>query len=129
VATPRAVLVGDAAGLVDPFSGDGMYEAFLSSKIAAETIADLLAGDVADLSGYPDRLGAALEPHMAGAWVAKLMIERSPAVMMGILHIPGMTRVVAERMGNVDSGHGPVTRRVARRVGRRARRALGSHAA
>ncbi len=129
IAIPRAVLVGDAAGLVDPFSGDGMYEAFLSSKIAAETITDLLAGEVRDLSGYPERLGAALEPHMAGAWVAKLMIERSPAVMMGILHVPGMTRVVAERMGRVDSDHGPFTRRVARVVGRRARRALGAHAA
>ena len=38
-ATPavgRVVLVGDAAGLVDPLSGDGMYEAFVSARLAAE---------------------------------------------------------------------------------------------
>ena len=29
-------LVGDAAGLVDPLSGDGMYEAFVSARLAAE---------------------------------------------------------------------------------------------
>ena len=28
----RALVVGDAAGLVDPFSGDGMYEAFVSRR-------------------------------------------------------------------------------------------------
>ena len=34
----RALLVGDAAGLVDPLSGDGMYEAFVSARLAAEAI-------------------------------------------------------------------------------------------
>ena len=32
----RALLVGDAAGLVDPLSGDGMYEAFVSARLASE---------------------------------------------------------------------------------------------
>ena len=43
-ASERVVLVGDAAGLVDPLSGDGMYEAFVSARLAAEAI---LAGDPA----------------------------------------------------------------------------------
>src|SRR5438094_20946 len=34
----RALLVGDAAGLVDPVSGDGIYEAFVSARLAAEAI-------------------------------------------------------------------------------------------
>ena len=34
----RALLVGDAAGLVDPLSGDGMYEAFTSAKLAADAV-------------------------------------------------------------------------------------------
>ena len=38
----RALLVGDAAGLVDPLSGDGIYEALLSSRFASEAILDLL---------------------------------------------------------------------------------------
>src|SRR5205085_7240417 len=40
----RAILVGDAAGLVDPLTGDGMYEAFVSSRLASEAILDLLGG-------------------------------------------------------------------------------------
>ena len=39
----RVLLVGDAAGLVDPLSGDGMYEAFVSARLAADAI---LAGDL-----------------------------------------------------------------------------------
>ncbi len=34
----RVLLVGDAAGLVDPLSGDGMYEAFVSAKLCADAI-------------------------------------------------------------------------------------------
>jgi geranylgeranyl reductase family protein len=35
VAGERALLVGDAAGLVDPLTGDGMYECFVSGRAAA----------------------------------------------------------------------------------------------
>ncbi len=53
VANERALLVGDAAGLIDPVSGDGMYECFVSSKLAAEAI---LAGQ---LDTYAPRLDGA----------------------------------------------------------------------
>ena len=46
VAEGRVALLGDAAGLVDPLSGDGIYEAFLSAKLATEA---LLAGDLREL--------------------------------------------------------------------------------
>ena len=42
----RALLVGDAAGLVDPLSGDGMYEAFVSARLASEAVLELLEGRV-----------------------------------------------------------------------------------
>ncbi|MGE5592559.1 MAG: NAD(P)/FAD-dependent oxidoreductase [Betaproteobacteria bacterium] len=40
VARGMVFLTGDAAGLVDPFSGEGIYSAIRSGKMAAETIAD-----------------------------------------------------------------------------------------
>ena len=42
----RALLVGDAAGLVDPLSGDGMYEAFVSARLASEAVLELLEGTI-----------------------------------------------------------------------------------
>src|ERR1043166_1573484 len=56
LARDNVLLVGDAAGLVDPLTGDGMYEAFVSGKLAAEAI---LGGD---LAGYEARVLAALGP-------------------------------------------------------------------
>ncbi|MEW5956686.1 MAG: geranylgeranyl reductase family protein [Chloroflexota bacterium] len=45
IATARVLLVGDAAGLVDPFSGEGIRPAIKSGRLAAEAI----------LSGQPNR--------------------------------------------------------------------------
>ena len=44
LARGRALLVGDAAGLIDPVSGDGMFEGFLSSQYASEAVLDVLHG-------------------------------------------------------------------------------------
>ena len=41
----RGLLVGDAAGLIDPLTGDGMYEAFLSGRYASDAVGRLLAGE------------------------------------------------------------------------------------
>jgi flavin-dependent dehydrogenase len=87
--TARAVLVGDAAGLVDPLSGDGMYEAFTSAQLAAEAI---LAGD--PLS-YPAGLAAALDHHAAASWAAKHALDRHPRAVFAAARAPGVFRVVA----------------------------------
>ncbi len=44
ISTERALLVGDAAGLVDPFTGEGIRMAVKSAQLAAEAI---VAGDIA----------------------------------------------------------------------------------
>lgn len=49
------LLVGDAAGLVDPFTGEGIHSALESGKMAAQVLADALAAPdpmEADLSAY-----------------------------------------------------------------------------
>jgi geranylgeranyl reductase family protein len=69
----RVLVVGDAAGLVDPLSGDGMYEAFVSGRLAAETI---LAG--AELEPYAERFAATFAPLETVSWRAKLAFERFP---------------------------------------------------
>jgi len=46
------LLLGDAAGLVDPLSGEGIYGALLSARLAAPALRTYLAGEAPDLSGY-----------------------------------------------------------------------------
>ena len=50
IATARALLVGDAAGLVDPLSGEGIQYAIKSGRLAAQAI---LSGQI---EAYPDRV-------------------------------------------------------------------------
>ena len=48
----RALLAGDAAGLVDPISGEGIYSAFVSGRLAADAILRFLDGRSPDLYPY-----------------------------------------------------------------------------
>src|SRR4249920_3787648 len=64
----RVLLVGDAAGLVDPLSGDGIYEALVSARLAVETTLELLGGGVGGLESYGPRLDAALGRTLAASW-------------------------------------------------------------
>jgi geranylgeranyl reductase family protein len=78
LARGRTLLVGDAAGLVDPLSGDGMYEGFLSAKLASESVLDLLAGRATSLDPYSPRLGRLLAAHLWASWGIKAALDRYP---------------------------------------------------
>ena len=85
----RVLLVGDAAGLVDPLSGDGMYEAFVSARLAADAV---LSGD---LAGYTASLAALLDRHAAASWAAKRAFDRYPRTVFAAARAPGVFKVVA----------------------------------
>ena len=85
----RVLLVGDAAGLVDPLSGDGISEALLSARLAAEAI---LAGR---LDGYEPSLAAALGRYAATSWKAKLVLDRHPRAAFEIARLPPVWEIVA----------------------------------
>jgi geranylgeranyl reductase family protein len=78
LARGRALLVGDAAGLIDPVSGDGMFEGFLSSKYASEAVLDLLAGREETLDPYGPRLADRLATHLWASWGVKVALDRFP---------------------------------------------------
>jgi geranylgeranyl reductase family protein len=78
IATERALLVGDAAGLIDPVSGDGMYECFISSRLAADAILDLLGGRASTLAPYESAVDAALVPLHRASWKLKVALDRWP---------------------------------------------------
>jgi geranylgeranyl reductase family protein len=78
IAGERALLVGDAAGLIDPVSGDGMYECFVSSRLASAAVLDLLAGRVSTLEGYDAAVDAALAPLHRASWKLKQALDRWP---------------------------------------------------
>jgi geranylgeranyl reductase family protein len=78
VASERALLVGDAAGLIDPVSGDGMYECFVSSKLATAAILDVLDGRSSTLEPYGTAVDVALAPLHRASWKLKKALDRWP---------------------------------------------------
>lgn len=64
VARPGLMLVGDAAGIVNPFNGEGIAYAFESGAIAAAVADEALdRGDPSALRAYPERLREAYEGY------------------------------------------------------------------
>ena len=84
----RALLVGDAAGLVDPLTGDGIYEALLSARLATEAVVELLEGRAQDLSGYERKLLRAVGSLHKTAWRAKHALDRFPRLFFAAARLP-----------------------------------------
>jgi geranylgeranyl reductase family protein len=103
----RVLLVGDAAGLVDPLSGDGIYEAFVSAKLAAEAIL------AARPEEYDAALSAALDRHAAASWKAKGAADRHPHACLWALRAPGVFGAVAGLLRG-ELTHPSEARRLAR---------------
>ncbi len=97
----RALLVGDAAGLVDPLTGDGMYEAFVSARLAAEAALDVLAGRAETVEPYADRLAEALGSLAGASWGAKIALDRFPRTTFALARAPLVWPVV-ERLVRGD---------------------------
>jgi geranylgeranyl reductase family protein len=103
----RVLLVGDAAGLVDPLSGDGMYEAFVSARLAADAIV------AASPERYEPALSAALDRHAAASWKAKRATDRYPHACLWALRAPGVFGAVSGLLRG-ELAHPSEARRIAR---------------
>ncbi len=99
LAKGRVALLGDAAGLVDPLSGDGIYEAFLSAKLAAGTALDLLAGRTGDLEPYGRELRRTIASQLAAAWGAKVALDRFPRLTYTAVRSPYVWKAVVALIG------------------------------
>jgi len=97
----RVLLVGDAAGLVDPLTGDGMYEAFVSAKLASEAALEVLGGTQETVEPYTERLSQALGSLAGASWGAKLALDRFPRTTFALARAPLVWPVV-ERLVRGD---------------------------
>jgi len=100
----NAAAIGDAAGLVDPFSGDGMYEAFLSAQLVAEAI---LAGDLPSYAGAVERR---IGPLASAGWGAKRAFERYPRTTFALARLPitfrALEKLLRGELSHPGAAHG-----------------------
>jgi geranylgeranyl reductase family protein len=110
LARGRALLVGDAAGLVDPLSGDGMYEAFVSARLGAAAAFDVLAGRERGLEPYGDALSLELSHHLSASWGVKLAIDRFPSAVFVLTRMPlvwgAVERLLAGELSHPGAARG-----------------------
>ena len=85
----NVMLAGDAAALVDPLSGEGIWAAFVSGRLAAAEAQRLLAGDVADLSGYQRALDAEMREEILTSRRLMAVFQRLPAFSVLMLKYNG----------------------------------------
>jgi flavin-dependent dehydrogenase len=72
------MLAGDAACLVDPLSGEGIWAAFVSGRLAAREGLRYLAGDVHDLAGYQGALDAEMRDEILASRRLQAILQRLP---------------------------------------------------
>src|SRR5437764_2218485 len=104
LARGTTAVIGDAAGLVDPFSGDGMYEAFLSAQLLADAALDVLAGRAETLEPYAHAVERRITPLTTAGWGAKLAFTRFPRTTFALARIPATFRVL-EKLLRGDLTH------------------------
>jgi geranylgeranyl reductase family protein len=74
----NALLLGDAAALVHPLTGEGIYYAIRSAQLAAPVIANTLRNNAIDLRGYEQAVDAQLMPSIESGRVLSDLFTKSP---------------------------------------------------
>ena len=74
----RVLLTGDAAGLVDPMSGEGIYAAFVSGRLAADAVRTFLDNKDPDLFPYEAAVERELMREIRAAGVLRDAYHYTP---------------------------------------------------
>ena len=104
----HVLLLGDAAGLMDPLSGEGIRHALQSARLAAESI---LAGEAA-MRSYTARVHREIGRHLqAGLWLARLFYGATPLCFRIGARSPAVVNALF-RMLNGEVSYGQLLARV-----------------
>jgi geranylgeranyl reductase family protein len=81
----RALLLGDAAGLVDPFTGEGLLGAVVSARLATEPVVRAASGALAALVDYQTAVDRELMPELLEARIVLRVFDRMPGLAHRLL--------------------------------------------
>jgi geranylgeranyl reductase family protein len=98
LARGRALVIGDAAGALDPVSGDGIYEALVTARLAADYTVELLEGSTTSLEPYAAAVHRELDQLASAGWGAKIALDRYPRAVFALMRLPVTWRVIEKLM-------------------------------
>ena len=73
---PGFLLVGDAAGFLDPLSGEGIHRALVSAELAADAIVGVRRGDPDPFRRYARRMRARFAAKDLVSWLLQMFLGR-----------------------------------------------------
>ena len=79
------LLVGDAGGLLDPLTGEGIYAAIWSGRTAAQHLAAYVAGEVPNLDGYRREVERELVPDLIVSRQFKDLFHLTPGLFLAVM--------------------------------------------
>ena len=111
--------MGDAGGLVNPMTGEGIYYAVATGEIAGRTAVDVLC------AGRPAEAGARhraavrtlLDRHLKHTWAAS-RLSRRPRVVEAGIRAAVRSQPVFDDLVELGLGDGRITPRLIRGLGR-----------
>jgi geranylgeranyl reductase family protein len=74
----RCILIGDAAGLADPFSGEGILSAVRSAQVAASALPEALKNNRNSLNNYQEMIDRELMPELECARLFRELFNLRP---------------------------------------------------
>ena len=115
----RALLVGDAAGLVNPLTGEGIYYAVATGIAAGRTAARTLAAGRPETAGDVHRrdVRRLLGTHLKHTWTAS-RLSRSPAVVDAGIRAAARDQRIFDTLVELGLGAGRIDTRLARGLAR-----------
>jgi flavin-dependent dehydrogenase len=106
---PGWLLIGDAAGFLDPFTGEGLHRALVSARLAAAAIERHLAGDPDGLAAYEREMSARFRSKDVLSLLVQAFLARPALFDYAARRLAGRSRV-RETMGLVMGDLVPASR-------------------
>lgn len=101
----RILLAGDAASLINPITGEGIFYALLSGRLAAQAA---VRAPTAPLAGYRALLRAALGAHVRSTrWLARL--AGTGPVLDHLVHAAARSPATSDLLADLAFGKGALT--------------------
>jgi geranylgeranyl reductase family protein len=100
----KALLLGDAAGLTDPLTGEGIYNAIQSAQLAAPVIESSLLGGEVGLQDYQQIVERKIMPELRIARKMSRNFVRFPRLVFGMFNqSEGVWRAISSlTLGEMD---------------------------
>jgi len=100
----KALILGDAAGLADPLTGEGIYNAIQSAQLAAPVIENSLVHNKVKLEDYQEAVDEKIMSELRTARVLSKFFVRFPHLAFGMFkQSAGVRRAVLNLMlGDID---------------------------